>query len=154
MTHPATEKTSTAFRLTYEIRREIHAPAAKIWALLTNARAFPEWNSTVTRIDGEIAQGQRLAIQVPLAPGRTFKPKVTKLVPNQEMVWSDGFAPMFRGVRTFRLTEKAPSVTEFSMTETFAGLMMPMIKGSLPEFGPAFATYAEDLDRAAAGGER
>jgi hypothetical protein len=35
------------------------------------------------------------------------------------------------------------------MTERFSGLMLPMIKGSLPDFGPIFETYAMDLRRAA-----
>ena len=48
-------------------------------ALLADAAHFPDWNSTVTSIDGQIAVGQQLAIRVPLDPKRTFKPKVTKL---------------------------------------------------------------------------
>jgi hypothetical protein len=38
------------------------------------------------------------------------------------------------------------------MQEVFTGIMLPMIKGSLPDFGPAFETYAADLKRAAEGG--
>jgi hypothetical protein len=148
------EKTAGTFRLDFSIRCEIHAPPERIWALLTDARRFPEWNSTVTSLEGEIALGQKLALKVPLDPKRTFKPKVTKLVPNEEMEWSDGFAPMFKGVRTFTLTPRGPGVTEFAMREVFSGLMLPMIRGSLPDFAPAFETYAADLKRAAEGGAR
>lgn len=70
------------------------------------------------------------------------------------MQWSDGFAPMFKGVRTFTLTPKGNGVTEFAMTEVFSGLMLPMIKGSLPDFRDAFETYARDLKRAAEGGSQ
>jgi hypothetical protein len=35
------------------------------------------------------------------------------------------------------------------MVEVLSGLMLPMIRGSLPDFGPAFETYAADLKRAA-----
>lgn len=65
------------------------------------------------------------------------------------MVWSDGFAPMFRRVRTFTLTPRAGGVTEFEMREAFSGAMLPMIRKSLPDFGPSFATFAADLKRAA-----
>jgi predicted dithiol-disulfide oxidoreductase (DUF899 family) len=51
--------------------------------------------------------------------------------------------------RTFTLTPKGRGVTEFEMTETFSGRMLPLIKRSLPDFGPAFETYAADLKRAA-----
>jgi hypothetical protein len=37
------------------------------------------------------------------------------------------------------------------MRETFAGVMLPMIRGSLPDFAPVFETYAQDLKRAAEG---
>jgi hypothetical protein len=35
------------------------------------------------------------------------------------------------------------------MHEEFAGLMLPLIKPSLPDFAPVFETYAADLRRAA-----
>ncbi len=149
MTTPRATRTQSTFRLSYSVRCAIQASPARIFALLTDAAGFPRWNSTVTRIDGPIELGQRLKIQVPLAPGRTFKPRVTGLVKDQSMEWSDGMAPMFRGVRTFTLTPRGGGVTEFEMTEAFSGMMLPLIKGSLPDFGPAFETYAADLKRAA-----
>jgi hypothetical protein len=68
------------------------------------------------------------------------------------MVWSDGFYPMFRGTRTFTLAPEGPG-TRFHMAERFEGLMLPMIKGSLPDFGPIFDQYAADLVRACAAGQ-
>ena len=35
------------------------------------------------------------------------------------------------------------------MEERFSGLMLPLVKGSLPDFGPVFASYANDLRREA-----
>lgn len=138
------EKQETTFSLVYAVRVTIPASPATIWARLTDAAAFPTWNSTVTRIDGTIALGQKLAIQVPAAPGRTFGPKVTAFEPEQRMVWSDGFYPMFRGTRTYTLTP-AGDATEFTMEERFEGVMLPLIKGSLPDFAPIFDRYAADL---------
>jgi hypothetical protein len=143
-------KTESTFRLEYSVSVAIAAPPDAIWRRLTDAKGFPSWNSTVTSIDGEIALGHKLAIQVPLAPGRTFKPKVVAFEPHREMVWADGFAPMFKGRRTFTLAPNADGTTQFTMTEVFTGIMLPMIKGSLPDFGPAFDRYAADLQRACA----
>jgi hypothetical protein len=141
--------TSRTFRLEHATAIRVHATPERIWALLTNAADFPRWNSTVTRIEGKIEPGEQLALQVPAAPGRTFKPKVTRLEPGREMVWSDGFAPMFKGVRTFTLTPAPDGSTLFSMVEVFSGVMLPMIKRSLPDFAPVFETYAADLKREA-----
>lgn len=146
---PKASKTTSTFRIGYSVSCEVNAEPHTVWALLTDARRFPEWNSTVSSIEGSIALGERLAVRVPLAPDRVFKPRVTRFEPGRSMEWSDGMAPMFRGVRTFTLTSKAPGVTEFSMREELSGIMLPLIKKSLPDFGPAFEAYADDLKRAA-----
>lgn len=143
------EKTGSVFSLQYSVSATIAAPPAKVWARLTDAQGFPTWNSTVERIDGEISLGQKLAIRVPIAPGRVFTPKVVELVPEERMVWRDGFAPMFQGTRVFTLAG-IDGGTRFEMVETFRGLMLPMIKGSLPDFGPVFDRYAADLRAACA----
>jgi uncharacterized protein YndB with AHSA1/START domain len=142
-------KTRTTFRQTCAITANVRATPDRIWALLTDAAGFPKWNSTVTSIEGRIALGERLALKVPLAPGRTFKPKVTEFEPPNRMVWSDGAAPMFKGVRTYTVVPRTDGTTDFAMEEVFTGLMLPMIARSLPDFGPAFERYADDLKRAA-----
>ena len=131
----------------YSVTQEIAASPARIWSLLTDASAFPDWNSTVSRLGGRIALGEKLRLEVPLAPGRTFKPQVTVFEPDRRMQWSDGAAPMFRGVRTFTL-EPHGALTRFVMEETFSGILLPMIKPSLPDFTAAFASFADDLKRA------
>ena len=145
-------KTGSAFRMDCAISTTIHASPDRIWALLTDAAGFPRWNSTVTSIEGEIAEGQTLKLKVPATKERVFKPKVSKVERGKSMIWSDGTAPMFKGVRTFVLTPNADGSTEFAMKEVFSGLMLPLIKGSLPDFAPVFEAYAEDLKRAAEGG--
>lgn len=141
------DKTNTAFRMSYRVERTIPAAPSVVWAKLTDAESFPKWNTTVSRIEGPIRLGQKLAIQVPIAPGRTFSPKVVAFDEHQRMVWQDGFFPMFQGTRTFTLEPKA-SGTHFVMEEVFRGMMLPMIKGSLPDFGPVFDRYAADLEAA------
>ncbi len=141
-------KSKTTFRMEYAVGTNIKAAPDRIWALLTNARDFPRWNSTVQSIEGDIASGQKIKVFVKIAPGRAFKLTVSEFVPNQRMVWSDGNF-MFRGVRTYTLTPKNDGSTDFSMAEVFSGAMLPMIAGSLPDFGPEFEKYAADLKREA-----
>jgi hypothetical protein len=143
--------TASTFHMACAIRTTIQAKPEAIWSLLTDAAGFPRWNSTVTSVEGQIAEGQTLKLTVPTAPERVFKPKVSGVKAARSMTWSDGMAPMFKGVRVFTLSPNADGSTEFSMTEEFSGLMLPMIKGSLPDFAPVFETYAADLKRAAEG---
>jgi len=141
-------KSKTTFRMEYAVGANIKAAPNRIWALLTNAKEFPRWNSTVQNIEGDIAVGQKIKLYVKVAPGRAFKLTVSEFVPDKRLVWSDGNF-IFRGVRTYTLTPKADGSTDFSMAEVFSGVMLPMIAGSLPDFGPEFEKYAADLKREA-----
>lgn len=141
------DKDESTFSLRYAVKRTIPASAEVVWSKLTDAAGFAKWNSTVESIEGRIAVGEKLAIRVPIAPGRKFTPKVAELVRNERMVWQDGFCPMFQGTRTFTLTRRGSS-TDFEMIEVFRGIMLPMIKSSLPDFRPVFDQYAADLEAA------
>jgi hypothetical protein len=127
------------------VSTHIKARPEKVWALLTNAQDFPRWNSTLISVEGNIAAGETIRLKAKIAPKRTFKLRITTAEPNRLLIWEDGAAPMFKGVRRYTLTPKADGSTDFSMVETFSGLMLPMIAGSLPDFRPSFAQYAADL---------
>jgi len=142
-------RTRSVFRLENAVSIEIDAPPSRIWGLITDADALPKWNSTITSLEGRIADGERIALKVVIAPERTFKLKVSGMKPEREMIWSDGFFPMFRGVRTYRLTDLGDGRTRFDMAEVMTGLMLPLIAGSLPDFGPDFEAWAADLKAAA-----
>lgn len=141
-------KKLATFRMEHGISANIRAPADRLWSLLTNAADFPRWNSTVSSIEGNIVLGQRLCVRVP-SSRQEFKLRVTELEPNKRMVWTSGVHPMFKGVRTFTLVPLSDGSTEFAMDEVFSGLLLPLIKGSLPDFGPIFEQYASDLKREA-----
>ena len=136
----------STFRRECSVAVEIRAPVERVWAILTDADDMTRWNSTLTSVEGPIELGSTVAMQVPEAPERTFKPKVTRFEPNREMEWREGNSVMFLGVRTYSLTPSEDGLeTAFRMTEVFSGLMLPMIGGRLPDFGPIFERYAADL---------
>lgn len=141
------EKTRTPDALDYSIGIEIAAPPEIVWALLTDAKAYPQWNSTVVKIDGTIAKAETIQLVAKVAPDRTFPLKVTHFEKPAGMVWEDG-GKAFAGVRTFTLTPSAGGTT-FTMSETLSGRMLPMIEGSLPDFTPEFNGFAHDLKVAA-----
>ena len=139
-------RTQSTFRLQYAVSADIQAPPEKIWTILTRVDRMTEWNSTLTSIEGDVELGGTVRMQVPEAPGRTFTVKVTRLVPNAEMVWREGNPAMFLGVRTYSLTPNQDrTTTRFQMTEVFSGIMLPLIARKLPDFGPIFERYAADL---------
>lgn len=134
-----------AFRMEIAVSIQIAASAEKVWSLLTTAQDFARWNSTIERIEGKIALGETIRLWAKAAPGRVFKLKITAFRPPEQLVWQDGMYPMFQGSRRYTLTRQPQNGVVFGMSETFSGLMLPMIAGSLPDFGPSFERFAADL---------
>ena len=56
-------QTSGAFAMTCRVEVNIESTAEIVWSLLTDAKAFSRWNSTVTDIEGEIREGERLRLR-------------------------------------------------------------------------------------------
>ena len=148
MDAPKLTQTRSAFSLMCRVEVNIQATSYRIWKLLTDAPGFPRWNSTITGIEGEIREGGKLRVRV-LGTDRTFTPTVSGFVANERMTWTGGFAPMFKGVRIFELKPRDNGSTDFTMQESFSGLMLPLAKSSMPDFGPIFTIYASDLKREA-----
>ena len=140
------QQSRSTFRRECSVAIDIQAPVERVWAILTDADDMTRWNSTLTSVEGPIELGSTVKMQVPEAPARTFKPKVTRFEPNREMEWREGNSIVFLGVRTYSLTPRDDGrATALRMTEVFTGLMLPMIGGRLPDFGPIFERYAADL---------
>ena len=136
------------FTMTCAVSVNIQAAPEVVWRLLTDAKEFPRWNSTVASIDGDIREGQRLRLHVP-GTNRTFTPTVSGVVASRRMTWSDGVNPVFKGVRTFALAPAANGSTDFVMSERFSGVVFALTRKMLPDFGPIFEAYASDLKREA-----
>jgi hypothetical protein len=132
----------------------IRARPETIWALLTDAAGYPQWNSTVKRIDGHIAADGKITVHAKSAtkntPGRAFPLRVTEFVPLRRMTWAGGMPlGLFTGTRNFVLTPTASGDVTFAMDETYRGPLAPLITRSIPNLQPAFDTFAADLKRRA-----
>ncbi len=134
----------------FATKTSIRAQPETLWALLTDAAGYPQWNTTVDKVEGRIAPGEKVKVFAKLTPGRAFPVKVVTFEPNQRMVWSSGMPlGLFKGERTFTLTPKGAGEMEFSMREEFTGLLSPLITRSIPDLQPAFDEFAEALKRRA-----
>ena len=148
MDEPRFTQTSSVFAMRCEVEVTIRTGAEIVWSLLSDARGFSRWNSTVTGIQGEIREGEQLRLHVP-GTNRTFTPRVSDVEPARRMVWSNGLPLVFKGVRTFVLTPRDSTSTDFAMEERFSGAMFALTKRMLPDFRPIFEAYANDLRREA-----
>src|SRR5215218_3523012 len=74
-------KTRSTFRMQCAVSADIEAAPDTVWALLTRADDMVRWNSTLTSVEGSVEPRGSVRMQVPEAPSRTFKIKVTKFGP-------------------------------------------------------------------------
>jgi hypothetical protein len=135
----------------FEASADIHAPADRIWSILTDAPAYPSWDSGVTRVDGHIAHGERITVHSEVSPGRAFPVKVA-MQPPTEMTWTGGLPlGLFTGVRTFRVTPDGDT-THVSMREEYGGPLAGMMWKTIPDLGPSFTRFVNGLKARAEAG--
>ena len=133
----------------YDAEATIEAPPETIWAILTDAPAYAEWDSGVERVEGTIAPGEKIKVLSEANPGRAFPVKVTAFEPARAMTWSGGMPlGLFKGVRTFALTPNG-TTTRFTMREEYTGPMLGLIWRSMPDLGPSFEQFARGLKQRA-----
>lgn len=129
------------FSRTTSVSAYIDAPVETVWKILTDAAAYPSWNTTVVRLDGEIKEGEKIRLTSTLDPDREFKLKVKDVKPGESMIWKD-----MMGKRTYKLKKKGDGVL-FVMTERIGGLMFPLFANKIPSFDESFTQFALDLKR-------
>ena len=133
----------------YHVSRRIDATPDRIWALLTDASSYRDWNRAVVNIEGTIALGNTISLVSIVNPKRVFTLKITDVARPSRLVWSDGMPlGLFKGERTYRLDER-DGATEFSMTEQFSGLLAGLFTSALPHPADSFNLFADSLKSAA-----
>jgi hypothetical protein len=135
----------------FEASAEIHAPADRVWDILTDAPAYPSWDSGVTRVEGRIADGERITVHSEVAAGRAFPVRVA-IKPPDEMTWTGGMPlGLFRGVRTFRVSQDG-EITRLTMREEYSGPLEGLMWRSIPDLQPSFARFVNGLKARAEAG--
>ncbi len=137
---------------TWSAKINITASSAIIWAILTDASRYPEWDPWADRIEGTIAPGARITAYTKLSPNRAFPVTVTEFVPERRMTWTGGLPlGLFKGVRTFTLSPHDDDSTDVTVSEDFSGPLLPLFARSLPDMTQPFADFVAGLKARAEG---
>jgi hypothetical protein len=109
---------------------EINAPAEKVWQVLTDFAAYPEWNPFVRRGEGEVRVGARLHIFIQHSGGKgmSFRPTVLVADPNREFRWLGHLwlPGLFDGEHSFLIEPLVDGRVRFVQRERFEGLLVPL----------------------------
>jgi hypothetical protein len=127
-----------------ELRREIEidAPAERVWAVVTDFAAYPEWNPFIRRISGELREGTRLEVRIEPPGGRamTFKPTVRVVETNRELCLLGRLLlpGIFDGEHSLRIEPLDDGRSRFVQSERFTGLLVGLVKGTLAKTETGF----------------
>ena len=113
----------------------INASAEKVWKVLTNFSQYPQWNSFIKSITGEVKEGYTIVAHIhpPNGKAMTFKPKVLAFKANKEFRWLGYFLfkGLFDGEHKFELIANADGSTTLIQSERFTGILVPLFKAML-----------------------
>jgi hypothetical protein len=114
---------------------EIHAPTKRVWRVLTDFAAYPEWNPFVRRGEGEVKVGSHLNVFIQPTGGKwmSFRPKVLVADPDRELRWLGRlWVPgLFDGEHSFLIKPLGEGRVRFIQRERFGGLLVPLLSKML-----------------------
>lgn len=116
---------------------EIDAEPERVWAVLVDFEAYPEWNPFITSIQGEQTVGAKLKARLQPVGGRgiTMSPSVTVHEPGTAFGWLGklgGVPYLFDGAHRFELQSlDGGTRTRFVQSERFRGILLPLVRRSI-----------------------
>jgi hypothetical protein len=131
---------------------QINATPERVWAVLANQAAYPDWNPFIVSSRGQLAVGATLTNRMHDATGdTTFTPTVLVVEPGRELRWIGRVGPggIFDGEHTFTITQVRPGVVLFTQREDFTGVAVPFYEhwlhtDTLPMFRAMDAALARE----------
>ena len=120
------------FRWSIATAVEIDAPASRVWNVLVDLPAYPEWNPFIVEAEGKVEVGETLSLRMAL-PDRdpmTIEPRLLVVEPARELRWKGRLwiPGLFDGEHAFVLTPLGSGRTRVDHTETFGGLLLPIAR--------------------------
>ena len=107
---------------------EIDASPERVWAVLTDFSAYPEWNPFVRTVEGQTVVGTRLKAYVKASKGlgMTIKPTVLVADPNRELRWLGRtlLPGVFDGEHYFTIEALGSDRVRFTQGERFRGALV------------------------------
>jgi len=121
------------YRLHTEI--EINAGAERVWDILTDFAAYPDWNPFIRSIHGIPEKAARLEVRIQPSgtKGMTFRPTVLVADAGRELRWLGRvlMPGILDGEHCFIIQPLADGKVLFQHQESFSGVLVPLFRGSL-----------------------
>ena len=116
----------------------INATPEKVWKILTDYDAYPDWNPFLSLMEGDFEKGNKVKI---VAGGMTFKPIILNIDDKKEIRWKGKFLikGLFDGEHILRIKNNNDGTITFHQEEIFTGLLVGLFSKKLDnETKPGF----------------
>ena len=139
---------------------DIDASPQRVWHVLTDLSAFPDWNPFIVRAGGRIEVGGKLTLRMQPVGGRavTLKPTVIEAVDGSRLRWRGtvGIPGLLDADHVLELAPLDGGGTRLHHDEHFHGLLVPLMAKSvhrrtLPAFEAMNQALKHRAERAGTG---
>ena len=107
---------------------EINASPERVWQVLTDFSALPDWNPFIRTAEGNLNVGDRLKVYIKASKGMgmSFKPTVLRAEPNRELRWIGRLLMpgLMDGEHSFIIEPLEGNHVRFVQTESFTGVLV------------------------------
>jgi hypothetical protein len=109
----------------------ILATPEEVWAILADFSRYAAWNPFIRRIEGELREGARLAVELkpPGGTRRLFRPTLITVEPARELRWLGHLwrPGLFDGEHSFRIEPIGTGRVRLHQRAVFSGLWGPVL---------------------------
>ena len=110
---------------------EIGAPAERVWHILTDFAAYPEWNPFIPRIGGALKGGAQLDVRVESSGSEavTLHPTVLEFKLNRglRLLIQFGWPGLFDLEHSFAIAPLCAHRVDFIQRQAYSGLLVPLV---------------------------
>ncbi|MCH8207186.1 MAG: SRPBCC domain-containing protein [Chloroflexi bacterium] len=110
---------------------EINASPERVWQVLTDFPALPDWNPFIRSAEGDLNVGDRLKVYIKASKGMgmSFKPTVLRAEPNRELRWIGRLLMpgLMDGEHSFIIEPLEGNHVRFVQSESFTGVLVPLM---------------------------
>ena len=114
---------------------DITASPERVWSILMDFPAYPQWNPFIRSLSGVAKPGEKLRATIQPQEYRTmtFRPRVLRATDQQELRWLGhlGFPGLFDGEHYFQLTGLSNGYTRFTQGEQFSDILVGIFISSM-----------------------
>ena len=110
---------------------EINASPERVWQVLTDFSALPDWNTFIRSVEGDLNVGGRLKVYIKASKGMgmSFKPTVLRAEPNRELRWIGRLLMpgLMDGEHSFIIEPMEDNHVRFVQSESFTGVLVSLM---------------------------